>query len=163
MKSNNLIAIALLCFAGYTLYPRIEPYLSKSQPSTPVTPVTPLTVTPDAKLIPIAAPITASLTGNPKVATDFADFYLNLKDSLQRDTQGKVYPSTERFLKVHSTALTSAYQSRPDYQKFGIGATIDKTIETSLGGLESKPITEVERKQIIAALDTIIYTLLQVK
>ena len=163
MKPKSILVIGLLVVSAVAFYPRVAPFVDDYLQKKPEVKKTEVTVTPSPALQPAAAPLLTALQGQPAIAKDFSIFYLNLRDSLARDTNSIVYPTTERFLKVHSTALISCYQSRPDYQKFGIGATIDKVIETSMGGLESKPITQAERTQLIAALDTIIYTLLQVK
>lgn len=163
MKPKSILVAVLLAVSAFAFYPRVAPLVDAYLQKKPTTPKVEVTVTPSPALLPVANPLLTSLQGQPAIARDFSVFYLNLRDSLARDTNGTVYPSTDRFVKVHNVALTSCYQSRPDYQKFGIGGTIDKVLEASMGGLESKPITQTERTQLIAALDTIIYTLLQVK
>lgn len=164
-NGNNVVAILCLLVAGFLAWPKIAPYLKQDDTKpVPVVPVNPTpTVTPDATLQPIAAPLLTSLAGHPEVASDFADFYTSLKSSVSRDSGGSVYPTTERFLKVHTVSLLSCYQSRPNYQRYNVGPTIDAVLTQSLGGLDSKQITATERGQIVKALDTIIYTLQQVK
>lgn len=156
MDMNKLIGIGLLVVIFMSMKDKPAPPVNPNKPAVVVTePTGPVRVEADA--------LWAKMTLHKKahVARDLAGFYTELRSSVARDTEGKVYPTLAHFRTTHTLALKGAYQQIPEMTNLGfdVGVDVNRVLQASIGTLNPVKVDAEMRAKIVNGLDAVIWGL----